>query len=291
MIEYLSAVGLKEYVDEEKLQNLISKIVTSPTNKYITNFKDDQHIKVEYEKRYNDKMGLIVRGNLTDTEELVINFFMPYALSEETIDIVEADVEQRDQDFLYHVYCEDIETGTQMDFSLQNVMDFLDVEEEKGVYIEGTQLMGLSIDGKIILNVDKDEIETEMEIEEDEWRRELLKKARQGDEEAQELLEIEAEEIEDIIEERLQEEDLFSILEGFYMPIGSQDAMYSVLGTIKKVNEWENSLTGEIVYNMVIDSIGIVFEVCINKEDLVGEPMEGMRFLGTCWIQGKLLFS
>lgn len=291
MIEYLAAVGLKEYVDEEKLQELISKIVTSPTNKYITNFKDDKHIKVEYEKRYNDKMGLIVRGSLTDTEELVINFFMPYALSEQTIDIVEADVEQRDQDFLYHVYCEDIETGTQMDFSLQNVMDFLDVEEEKGVYIEGTQLMGLSIDGKVILNVDKDDIEAEMEIEEDEWRRELLKKARQGDEEAQELLEIEAEEIEDIIEERLQEEDLFSILEGFFMPIGSQDGIYSVLGTIKEVNEYENSLTGEWIYNMVVDSIGIVFEVCINKKDLVGEPMEGMRFLGSCWVQGKLLFS
>lgn len=290
MIKYLSAIGLKSYRDEEKLQELIGDIIVSPTNKYIAGNKEENEVKVEYEKRFNEKMGLIVRGTMKDKEELLINFFMPYALGDVHIDIVEADVESRSKEFLYYVFCEDHDTGTGLDFCLQNVMDYYDVEEDESAYIRGGNLMGLSIDGKIILNVDKDEIEEALEVEEDEWRKELIKKARQGDMEAQELLEIEADEIEDLIEERLHDEDLFSILEGFYMPVSNEEGVYSVLGTITKVERFQNELTEETVYNMAINAIGIKFEVCINEEDLVGVPIEGMRFLGLCWMQGKLRF-
>lgn len=291
MLEYLAAIGLKEYTEENKLQRLISEIVSSPTNKYITNFKDKDSIKIEYEKKFNEKMSLIVRGNLSEQEELTVNFFMPIALSDKTIDIVEADVEIKDEEFLYYVYCEDDDTGTQIDFCLQNVMDYLDIEQDENTYIEGAQMMGLSVDGKVILNVDKDDVEKELELEEEQWRKELLKKARQGDMDAQELLEIEAEEMEDIIEERLEEEDLFSILEGFYMPVGVEQGLYSVLGTIEKIKTYVNSLTNEKVYNLTLNCIGVNFEVCINKKDLIGKPMKGMRFLGLCWMQGKLLFA
>lgn len=290
MMEYLSAIGLREYKDETKLQQLITDIVSSPTNKYLSKVKGKDTIRVEYEKRFNDKMGLIVRGTLEE-KELIINFFMPFALSEPSIDMLEADVEQSIDQPHYHVFGEDLKTGTQIDFTLQNVMDFLDVEKDENASVEGARLMGLSIDGKIILNVDKDLIETELEDEDEEWRRELLRKARQGDLEAQELLEIEAEEIEDLIEERLRDEDIFSILEGFFMPMDTDDGMYSVLGTIEEVESYTNELTDEVIYNLTVNAIGISFEVCINEEDLMGIPIKGMRFLGSCLMQGKLLFA
>lgn len=291
MIEYLAAVGLKSYMDKEKLHQLVSDIVSSKETEFVTKIKDGDTIKVEYEKKFNDKMGLVVRGSLKTPEELLINFFMPYALSDVPMSINEADVEKKSSDFTYYVFSEDQETGTQLDFTLQNVMDYLEVENREEAYVDGGYLMGLSIEGKIILNVDKDEIEKELEQEEDLWRKELIKKARQGDMEAQELLEIEADEIEDLIEERLQDEDLFSILEGFYMPVQIEDGLYSVLGTITNVIEYTNNLTDEKVYNMQLDAIGVCFEVCINEDDLVGVPLEGMRFLGLCWMQGKLEFN
>lgn len=290
MIEYLSAIGLKAYRDEKKLQKLITDIVSSPSHKYVNKQKNKDVLRVEYEKTYSDKTGLVVRGVLEE-KELIINYFMPYALGDCRIDMMEAEVETVQEHTQYHVFGEETRTGTQIDFTLQNVMDYLDVEDDDKASIEGAHLMGLSIDGKIILNVDKDLIESEMEDEDEEWRTELLRKARSGDLEARALLEIEAEEMEDMIEERLQEEDIFSILEGFFMPMDDGDGLYSVLGTIKDMSIIENEVSGEVVYNFYINSIGIEFELCINKEDLVGEPSVGMRFLGTCLLQGKLLFD
>ena len=41
-----------------------------------------------------------------------------------------------------------------------------------------------------------------------------------------------------------------------------------------------NKITEEEIYIMKIDTNGLVYDVCINKEDLLGEPQIGRRFKG-----------
>ena len=52
----------------------------------------------------------------------------------------------------------------------------------------------------------------------------------------------------------------------------------------------QNSFTKEEIYVMTIESHDLVFEVCINKKDLYGEPLQGRRFKGTIWMQGIINF-
>ena len=39
-----------------------------------------------------------------------------------------------------------------------------------------------------------------------------------------------------------------------------------------------------------IDTNGLVYDVCINKEDLLGEPQIGRRFKGNIWMQGCIRY-
>lgn len=93
-----------------------------------------------------------------------------------------------------------------------------------------------------------------------------------------------------MISERIADEDVFSIVSTYFMPYGVECDHYNVLGEILKCDLEENSLTKEKLYVLTIESHDLVFEVCINQQDLLGEPLVGRRFKGVVWIQGQILF-
>ena len=49
-----------------------------------------------------------------------------------------------------------------------------------------------------------------------------------------------------------------------------------------------NKYTNETIYAMNIECNDIVFDICINEKDLIGEPQIGRRFKGKIWMQGSL---
>jgi hypothetical protein len=65
---------------------------------------------------------------------------------------------------------------------------------------------------------------------------------------------------------------------------------YSVLGEIVECKKVTNSLTEEKVYVMTIDCNELSLDVCINEQDIYGEPKEGRRFKGHVWLQGYINF-
>ena len=52
-----------------------------------------------------------------------------------------------------------------------------------------------------------------------------------------------------------------------------------------------NSVTKEEVYDMQLLCNDITFRLCINRQDLMGEPKVGRRFKGVIWMQGNVAFS
>lgn len=290
MILYIKALGFSAFDTREKAEALVSEVLKTPTKRYITNYKSDK-IRVEYYKEYGSHFGLMARGEMDDNEELKVHSLLPYAVGTELTDTHEVDVVQGEKSDIFSAYCEESKSGTPISFFLQNVIDYLEIDEEEEIYIEGVRLSAFSIEGTVVLPIEKDEEDLSLEAEEDKIREELLEQARQGNEDAMEMLEEEAEEASQMLHERMMSEDILSILEGFFVPLGDDEDIYSILGTIEGVKAVLNRVTLEEIYMLKVKCMNLNIDVYIHKEDVVGQPMVGMRYKGTCWIHGIIEFD
>ena len=115
--------------------------------------------------------------------------------------------------------------------------------------------------------------------------------ARDGDEEAMESLTLEDIDTYSMISRRIMTEDILSIVDTYFMPYGMESDQYSIMGEILDCYEIENDHTKEKSYVLTLDSNQLTFDVCINQEDLLGEPAPGRRFKGIIWMQGKVHYN
>ena len=92
------------------------------------------------------------------------------------------------------------------------------------------------------------------------------------------------------ISRKIQKEDVFSLVDTYFMPYGVECDQYSILGEIVEYHQELNRMTKEEIVFMTIECNELTFDVCINKEDLFGEPAVGRRFKGTVWLQGYIEF-
>jgi hypothetical protein len=159
------------------------------------------------------------------------------------------------------------------------------------VYINGVNLAVFAVEGTVILPIEKDVEDENADLAEEMIREELLKEAREGNEDAIDALEEEALEATRVLRERLKKEDLLTILEGFFIPVGEEEDIYSVLGTIEESKKLVNRVTKEHVWRIKLHCMNMSFDVFLNDKDLVGKPMKGMRFKGTTWVHGIINFE
>ena len=122
-------------------------------------------------------------------------------------------------------------------------------------------------------------------------RSELISEAKRGNQEAIENLTLDDIDLYSIVKKRVQKEDIYSIVDTSFIPYGSESDNYTVLGIIIYVRNAVNSQTGEELCIMGLDCNQMEFEVCINKRDLLGEPLPGRRFRGIVWMQGNVDFG
>ena len=87
---------------------------------------------------------------------------------------------------------------------------------------------------------------------------------------------------------RVMREDIFSIVESSFMPYGIESDQYTVLGEILDCRKICNHMTGEEIWNIALNCNNILFDVCINAKDLLGEPAIGRRLRAQIWLQGKI---
>jgi hypothetical protein len=85
---------------------------------------------------------------------------------------------------------------------------------------------------------------------------------------------------------RTKTEDILSIVETYIMPFGIQNDEYAILGEIVELYICTNSHTNEEIYVMTLNCNEISIDLCINKKELLGEPVVGRRIKATAWFQG-----
>ena len=92
------------------------------------------------------------------------------------------------------------------------------------------------------------------------------------------------------VSRRLANEDVFSIVDTYFMPYGVECDLYSIMGEILAVRERYNFATGVRLYQMKLNVNELQFDVCVPADSVMGEPEIGRRFKGTIWLQGYINF-
>ena len=182
--------------------------------------------------------------------------------------------------------------GISLIFTLQNGIEYM--RERQAGFTAGVTtsvtLSGLALSGMILLPVLKDESRLKSEQEASDNRKMLLNAARNGDQSAIETLTLDDIDIYSQVSRRLANEDVFSIVDTYFMPYGVECDLYSIMGEILAVRHRTNSATGVELYQMKLNVNEMQFDVCVPAEEVMGEPEIGRRFKGTIWLQGYINF-
>lgn len=291
MHKYLRAIGFSTLSDRKKLKELLTDVVMNADERNYTMNKDDVMLG-EFCKNFTNEIGIAVCGEFDEEDKFVYDYYYPYLIGTGISSYEDVSVERHAAKDSYAGVCDDIKVGISLIFYLQNMIPYVKAQATGKLPIRGTTLTlaGLSLSGTVLFPVMKDE-EQKLRLQRDSINRSnLLAAARKGDEDAIETLTLEDMDIYSTISKRIQTEDVFSLVDTYFMPYGVECDQYSVLGEITAVRMVTNEMTGEKIYVLTICCNELTFDVCINIIDLFGEPQVGRRFKGVIWLQGMINF-
>ena len=224
--------------------------------------------------------------------KFIYDYYFPYMKGSGISSEEDISVERHAGKESYAGICDDIKVGVSLIFYLQNMIPYVKAQNGNNLPVRGTTLTlsGLSIQGKIMMPISKNEKDKKIIKKASNNRNSLIEAARKGDEDAIESLTLEDMDTYTAISKKIQNEDVFSLVDTYFMPYGVECDQYSILGEILDCNKVENRMTSEQIYQMTISCNDLVFDICINEEDLYGEPQIGRRFKGSIWMQGYINF-
>lgn len=294
MHDYLRAVGFSNVESRKDLDKILGVVLTRPSFTRTYCPKERRKITlVEKSYDFSERMGITVRGEYDDKGFFHLEHYFPYLIGKRVSAYETMIVHKRMDTYAFTGTADNLHFGVTLMFYLQNALDYLEAFE-KGSGIKDAlpvTLSALSCSGKILLPIEKTLEQVRIQTEDNTTHSKLLHQAKNGDEEAINLLTIRDIDKYSMISRRLLTEDVYSIVESTFMPYGSEADHFTILGDIKEVIPHINSLTGEGLTEMIVSCNGIDFFIGINNADLLGEPKVGRRFKGTIWLQGLADFS
>lgn len=292
MHDFMRAIGFSDIKDKTQYQEILQNVLDEPTEVFMSPVRMDSAFG-GMAKEYADSVGIMAFGEFTPEADLEPEFYFPYLKGRHVTATEYVSVEKLADKESYMGVCDDINLGVSLIFQLLNMKDYMEysMDHEKILKKLPLTLSALSLSGKIILPLVKPDNHRELKKLEAIHRNQMLAAARQGDQEAIESLTLEDIDLYTVISRRAKNEDVLSIVETYFMPYGISCDQYSILGNILSVDVLENSCTGEQIYRLCLECNDFVFDVCINKADLMGEPAVGRRFRGNIWLQGMIDFS
>ena len=286
MHKFLKSIGFSDFKKKD-LEIILNEIIARPQMVKVTKDSEGNEF-AELSKEFATNVGITVRGNYLENDKFEMEYYYPYFYGTSLTTQEEITVEKHSEKESYAGVCEDSNIGVTLIFYLQNIADYLSEKNRRpsGQKMYGAYLSGLSVDGSVLLPIEKfKEKANKCRYSE---RSQLVAQAREGNEEAIENLTLEDMDMYSILSRRVMNEDIFSIVSSTFMPYGIESDQYSILGEILDYTIVENSITKEHIYCMKIECNDLIFDVCINSKDLMGEPAVGRRFKGNIWMQGSV---
>lgn len=289
MHKYLSAIGFSCIHNKKEFDELLKVCVTNATERSYTSNGDETMLTI-LGKEFAPGMGLSVCGEYDDNNVFSYEYSYPYLKGTGITTSEDLTVERHSDKESYAGICDDVNIGVSLIFYLQNIIPYIRARNTDTLPVRGTTLTlsALSVNGNILMPIMKDVRVMEKVAKKKSSRDRLIQAARNGDEEAIESLTLDDMDMYSTLTRRIQREDIYSIVDTCFMPYGVECDQYSIIGEILEVEKVKNYVTEEKIYKMKLLCNELVFDLCINENDLYGEPEIGRRFKGVIWLQGYI---
>ena len=236
MHQYLKAIGFNNIHTRKDLKKLLSETEENFTHQTVVSYRQGEDF-CEFQKEYGQGIGISVCGELTEDEKFERAYYFPYFTGSGITTYADITVERKIEKEQYVGLCEDAKVGISLIFTIQNGIEYM--RERKAGFVEGVQtsvtFSGLALSGMILLPVVKNEQQIQWEKAASDNRRELMNAARNGDQTAIETLTLDDMDIYSKMSKRLKNEDVFTIVDTYFMPYGAECDIYSIMGEILAV--------------------------------------------------------
>ena len=288
MLRYLSAIGMSKYTGSKAISEWMSAYLRRKEDRAVPfKWPSGERVHLEYVHRMGP-FRLVMKACPEEGGVMRIYSALPSVRPGTISHLINWELGLEDSHLV--AFGEDEDAGGPLGIRMERTGMMMNLPLPQNGERAEVSYSGLSIEGKIILGIERTPEDEKAYEEEENWRKEMLKKLRSGDQEAMREMEMELGEQDQEIMERMRHEDLFSVIEGFFMPIEDViPGVYHVLGTILDAEKTFNPETEEWVWHLELDVMGSALDVYIHPDDLVGMPLKGCRFLGKAILVGRII--
>lgn len=292
MHKFLRAAGFSMYQRKKDIESLMNLLEKQPSVTRCVQIDEETNV-CEMKTEVAPGIGISIVGELNENGDFEREFYFPYLLSNHESTCAECTIERHAERETYAGMVDDTNVGISLIFYVQNFLDYRErkMKKEEAFRIQSINFTALSVSGKVLLPIKKTQKQIQMAKVASRDRNSLIEAAKNGDEDAMETLTIEDIDLYSKISRRAMKEDLYSIIDSCFMPYGVECDQYSVIGEIKEVKKIRNIYTKEEIFVLKLECNDLLFQLCINSKDLLGEPAVGRRFKGQIWMQGILNFE
>ena len=289
MHKYLRAVGFASLKRRSDYELLVQKIALEGRDRAYTSI-DDEYMLSVYSEEFAPGIGVSVVGQFNEDNQFYFEYAYPYLKGNMVSSYEDISVDRHAAKESYAGVCDEARLGVTLIFYLQNIIQYIRVMNAGLLPVKGTSvtLSALSIQGMIMMPLAKTDSDRDFVKKAGNDRIKLVEAARRGDEQAMESLTLDDMDTYTAISRKIRKDDIFTLVDTYFMPYGVECDQYSVLGEILNTELVTNTMTGEEIYKLQINCNEIIMDMCINKLDLFGEPEVGRRFKGIIWLQGYI---
>lgn len=285
---YLRAIGFQNNMKKSDIEKLTDEIISCPDRIEVSEDSMGNEF-VEMTKEIAPEVGIRVCGEYAEDGTFRTEYYYPYVEGDGITTQEQIEIEKHSEKESYAGVCDEMKLGVTLIFYLQNVVEYLS-EHHRNPKMRpmSATLSALSLNGKIIMPISKNEKQIQNTKKNSQDRNYLIAAAREGDEDAIENLTLEDIDTYSMLSRRIANEDILSIVDSYFMPYGIESDQYSILGEIVDYRMENNKMTNDRICILTVDCNDLIYNVCINEKDLLGEPAIGRRFKGVIWMQGKV---
>ena len=289
MHKFLRAAGFGSIISETDLYDFLRKEVIIEDNIQTLIKNGDGSTETEYVLFVSDDVGIAADTlRLPDGSE-IIEYYYPFYCALDHASEEPCCLERRTESETYAGLIDEYKLGISLIFYIQFSLGYKRyLRLNPPAAFKGTALTAFANEGVVLLPVTKLGESDPSVINRRNEEERLLEAAMQGDQDAIETLT--ASDIDNYNEaaKRIQTEDLYTVVEQSLMPSGVECDQYSVIGEILNVEEAENRITGEALWQLSLICNGVSFKLCMRKKDLLGEPLCGRRIKARIWLLGTV---
>lgn len=289
---FMRAIGLSKY-DTKINQRKIADYVRENAQSMSLMSMGHREWAKEYRYEFTKDLACVLHTTQTEDGEYM-DYIIPCVKGSVNQCTEPVTIERKTNEQAFLGTCDDGKSGINLVFYVTNYQQYSEKKERYELMQQSTAkvyLSALSVEAKVLLPIEPYPQVREKQLVAERKRRKIKEAANKGDINAIQILSFEKMEEINTAYQRIEKEDLFSVVETSFMPYGLECDRYSIVGNIRTVDRIENPFTKERVLKLMIECNELVFEIFINEEDLFGEPLPGRRIKASIWLQGEVILN